>query len=165
MPRKMLRPMLCAALCVLGSIASAAPPSTPPQALSGPADAGRIKPEDNQPTPDHSQDDQLSMPQLVPSTPVPPNAKSIHFTLKTVHIEGTTIFTPEELADIYKPYLDKEITLDIVWIIAAGITERYRSHDYFLSRAYVPQQQIKNGVITIGVAEEYIGLKRAASQV
>jgi hemolysin activation/secretion protein len=127
------------------------------QALPGPADAGRIRPEEKIVAPDHSQDQKVTVPANPPSVPIPKAAKGINFVLKAVSIEGATAFTAEQLADIYTPYLDKEVTLDVAWMIAGAITERYRSEGYLLSRSFVPQQRIRDGRITIRVIEGYVG--------
>jgi hemolysin activation/secretion protein len=138
-------------MVAMPSAALAEPP------VPGPADVGRIRPEEKIEVPDHSQDQQVKVPTALPPVPVPEAAKAIHFTLKAVHIEGATVFTPEQLADIYAPYIGREITLDIAYVMAGAITERYRHGGYFLSLAYVPDQRIKDGEITIKVIEGYIG--------
>jgi hemolysin activation/secretion protein len=127
------------------------------QVLPGPADAGRIKPEQKMIVPDHSQNQNATMPTLTPTVPIPEGAKSVHFTFNSVSIEGMTAFTREQMADIYAPYIGKDITLDIAYIMASAITERYRHAGYFLSLAYVPDQSIKNGEIVLHVVEGYVG--------
>lgn len=127
------------------------------QTVPGPADAGRIRPEERIMQPDRNQDQQVTVPSAVPVTPAPEGAKDIHFTLKAVQVVGATALTREQLDDIYAPYIGKEVTLDIAWMIAGTITERYHNKGYFLSRAYVPQQRIKDGGIIIQVVEGYIG--------
>jgi len=54
------------------------------------------------------------------------------------------------------PPASREVTLDIAWMIAGAVTERYRAAGYFLSRAYVPQQKILDGQLRIEVVEGYI---------
>ncbi len=68
-----------------------------------------------------------------------------------------TVFAESDMKDIYANDLDKEITADKAWTIAGAITERYRNAGYFLSRALVPQQKIREGRIVIRVVEGYIG--------
>ena len=128
------------------------------ETLPGPADVGRIKPEENLAAPDHSQDQQITVPTAPLQTLGAPKAvNSIFFTLKAVNIEGITAFTPQEMADIYKPFIGKEVPLDIAWITAESITDRYHAAGYFLSLAYVPDQSIEDGTITIKVIEGYVG--------
>jgi len=121
------------------------------------ADASKIKPEEKITPEDHSQDDQVTTPAPPPAVAAPPGADRIKLVLEHVVIEGATAFTPEQLADTYTPYLNKDETLDIAWVIAGAITERYRNAGYFLSRAYVPVQHIKDNTLTIKVVEGYIG--------
>jgi len=94
---------------------------------------------------------ELKLPALTSQAPKQPS-----FQLRNVNIKGVTIFPKPTLDDIYKPYLGKHITLDIISMMAEQITEHYRDEGYFLSRAYVPAQEINDGIITIDVVEGYI---------
>jgi hemolysin activation/secretion protein len=141
----------------LGGIALLLTSAAMAESLPGPADAARIKPIEGFMLPDYSKDPQVNLPTVFPQEPVPDAAKTIHLTLKSVTILGATAFKVEQLQDIYAPYVDKDVTLDTAWTIAAAITERYRNAGYFLSRAFVPQQSIKDGNVQIKVVEGYIG--------
>ncbi len=127
------------------------------QAVPGPADVGRVKPEEKLPATDRMQDQKITVPSGMPMTPIPEGAKDIHFVLKDVRIIGATAFSTAQLADIYTPYLNREITLDVVYVMAGMITERYRNAGYFLSLAYLPDQRAGDGVITLQIVEGYIG--------
>jgi hemolysin activation/secretion protein len=127
------------------------------QILPGPADIGRIKPDERLPVEDHSQDRQVTVPSIVLIAPTPNGADALHFTLEQVRIEGATAFTPDELRDIYASYLGKDTILETVYKIAGAITERYRNAGYFLSLAYVPNQRLKHGIVAIKVVEGYVG--------
>jgi len=127
------------------------------QTIPGPADAGRINPEKKEPIFDHSRDSLITAPSGATTSPVPEGAKNVHFILHEVHLEGATVFNPNELREIYAKYLDTEISLDIVYAIADGITQRYRNAGYFLSLAYIPPQHIKDGIITIKIIEGAVG--------
>jgi len=126
------------------------------QLISGPADVGRIQPEKKLLTPDPGKDREVSLPKPPPATPIPDTAQSIHFILSAVHIEGATAFTQSQLSDIYAPSINKEITLTAAYAMAGQITERYRNAGYFLSLAYIPNQSIEGGAVTIRVVEGYI---------
>jgi hemolysin activation/secretion protein len=103
-----------------------------------------------------------------PSTPVksphtnilyiepPKGADKATFNLKQVHIEGATVFSPDALRDIYATSLGKTISLETAYHVAGAITERYRNAGYFLSVAYVPEQRITDGVVTVRVVEGYV---------
>lgn len=122
------------------------------QSLPGPADPGRIVP--SQP-PEIRERPPVDL--VVPDAPaildIPDAAEGVFFNFKQLNLVGVTAFSESELADIYRPYLGREISLEIVWTIAGAITERYFNEGYFLSRAYVPAQQIDDGIVTIEVVE------------
>ncbi len=128
------------------------------QVITGPSDEGRVKPLEKMTMPDRGTTaPHMVAPEEPLATPAPKEAKSIHFTLNAVEIKGMTAFAPEQMAEAYAEYLHQPVTLDVAWVIADRITAQYRNAGYFLSRAYVPEQHIKEGVITIGVVEGYIG--------
>jgi len=125
--------------------------------IPGSADVGRIKPEQKLPNIDQTKGGKIKIPSSVPSVEIPEGAKTIQFELRAVNIDGSTAFTPEQLRDIYAPYIGTTITLDVAYIMAGAITERYRNAGYFLSLAYIPPQKINGGIITIKVVEGYVG--------
>jgi hemolysin activation/secretion protein len=147
--------ILSLSLCLgigLSSAAGAVVPDIP-----GSADVGRIKPEQKLPAIDQTKGGSINIPSSVPTVEIPEGAKGIKFELKAVKIEGATVFAPEQLRDIYAPYIGRTITLDVAYIMAGALTERYRNAGYFLSLAYIPPQKIGDGIITIKVVEGYVG--------
>lgn len=91
-----------------------------------------------------------------PKIDIPEGADKIELHLSKVDVEGVTVFKPEELEAIYSSSIGKEIKLSTLWEFANEITQKYRNSGYFLSRAYIPQQNIKKGIIKINVIEGYI---------
>ncbi|MBY0428335.1 MAG: hypothetical protein K2Q32_03860 [Alphaproteobacteria bacterium] len=134
------------------------------QTIPNSADISRIKPEEKIPRPDHSLDKPIVIPMQKSTTEVPAAAKSVKFTLKSLKVEGVTAFPNDDLSELYSEYIDKEITLDTIYTITAAITDHYRSAGYFLSRAYVPAQEIDKGNVTINVVEGYVGAIDGVSQ-
>lgn len=138
-------------LLLEGAPASASAP------LPGPADIDRVNPTKDMPDlrpmdiPPAPAQEETSV------TPAPEGAKSIKLILKKVKIEGSTVYPEDTFSYLYASDLGHEVTLDKAWQIATAITQRYRADGYFLSRAYVPAQEIDDGTITIGVVEGYIG--------
>lgn len=78
------------------------------------------------------------------------------FILNDLHITGVTAFSSQALTPLYKDYLGKEIDIATLYTIAANITRLYQQEKYFLSRALIPEQEIKDGKATIAVVEGYI---------
>lgn len=82
-------------------------------------------------------------------------AKKI-FVLKSVVIEGVTVYTQDELRFAYEDKLGKSISLAEAQDIARNITNFYRKNGYVLSQAVVPEQEVGTGVLKIRVVEGYI---------
>jgi hemolysin activation/secretion protein len=122
----------------------------------GPADAGRVRQEDRQPLPERGPGQQVA-PTVATPVEIPAGAQNIRFVLRQVRIQGITVFTQAELADLYAPYIGKNMGLDFAYKLAGAITQRYRDQGYFLSRAYVPPHPLRKGVLTIKVVEGYVG--------
>lgn len=133
--------------------------STYGQTFNGPlpsaADPGRIEPQKT-PIPAPSLQEKPKPPDIKKEYNIPEAAKSTSFLLKEVHIQGNTAFSESELSTIYSDYINRHITLDLLWVIADKITSLYREKGYFLSRAYVPAQEIDQGNVQINIVEGYI---------
>lgn len=89
-----------------------------------------------------------------PVTPV--GVKEVTLKLSNIIVKGTTVYSQAELKPLYAPFLGKTITLTDLQNIANAITVKYRSDGYFLSRAIIPVQKVKHGVIRILVIEGFV---------
>ena len=97
---------------------------------------------------------------------VPPDeAEELSVVLPSVAVEGSTVYSDEELASLYEDRLGQKIALAEVFRIADAITARYRNDGYILSRAIVPPQTIKGGAVTIRIVEGYIDEVRIEGEV
>lgn len=134
----------------------AAPLAAMAQTVPGPADAGRVRPPARVVVP-AAPAVPLAAPDAPPLAPIPKGADGIHFTLNGVRILGATAFAPETLADITTPFLHQTISLADAYRMAHQITQRYRDAGYFLSLAYLPDQRMADGIVTLQVLEGYIG--------
>ncbi len=124
--------------------------------LPAAADAARVD-KDRQRMQRPALNEGIKMPDSMPKLSVPEKAKSVTFKLTRIKFEGVTALGDEELRNLYKDYLGKQVTLDVMWILANQVSDLYHQKGYFLSRAFVPEQEIENGVIRIKVVEGYIG--------
>ncbi len=93
--------------------------------------------------------------QLKPETPIQ-SAQKISFKLTKIILSGNTVFTDAQIAAIYQAKLNTTITLSDLQQITEEITKKYREAGYVLSRAILPPQQIKKGVVKIQIIEGYI---------
>jgi len=78
------------------------------------------------------------------------------FTLTAIKFENLTAFTEEELRPEYASLLGTKISLSTLNGIVSKITVHYRNAGFILSRAVIPPQRIKDGVVTIRIVEGYI---------
>ena len=76
--------------------------------------------------------------------------------LKTVQIEGGTIYPLNELAEIYKPLIGHQSSLADLIEATRNITRRYQNDGYLLSYAFLPKQNFDNGVARVVLVEGYV---------
>jgi hemolysin activation/secretion protein len=92
------------------------------------------------------------------------------FFVRKILIRGNTLIDDEDLASLVELNGGTEMTLGILGLYANEITGFYNSKGYILTRAYVPAQEIKDGIVVIKVSEGRIGkirtlkTKRVASK-
>ena len=72
-------------------------------------------------------------------------------------ISGNTIYPESVLLEQTKEFVGKEQTIDGLNDAATKVRAYYRERGYFLSQAYLPQQEIKGGVVEIAVIEARVG--------
>lgn len=70
---------------------------------------------------------------------------------------GNSIIPAVQLESIIRPYIGQPLTLSILEEAARAVTELYRQRGYTLATAYIPRQNIKDGVVDIAVLEGRIG--------
>jgi hemolysin activation/secretion protein len=75
------------------------------------------------------------------------------FFIKGFRITRSTAFAEVELLALLKNFIGKELSLADLERAADVITRFYRDHGYFVARAYVPAQDIKDGIVEITVLE------------
>jgi hemolysin activation/secretion protein len=73
------------------------------------------------------------------------------FFVKKIITEGNTLFDDEALAPILNIEYGIEMTLGILALFAQEITAFYSQQGYFLTKAFVPKQEINDGVVKIQI--------------
>ena len=86
----------------------------------------------------------------------PEQADKIKFGLSGITVIGSTVYQEADFLPLYEQYLDQEISLTTVYKIAEAITAKYGNDGYVLSRAVVPPQRIKTGIVQIRIVEGFI---------
>jgi hemolysin activation/secretion protein len=82
---------------------------------------------------------------------------STRFNVATFHFTGNTVFTESELQARIAGSAGHELTLADLEKVAGEISQYYRSRGYFVARAYIPAQEIRDGVVQIAVLEGRVG--------
>jgi hemolysin activation/secretion protein len=88
-------------------------------------------------------------------TPSPADTKKVQ--IKKIIVEGATLLSEKEIRGIVSEYEGKDLNLSEMQKVADKITEGYRKEGYSTSRAYLPPQTIKDGVLTIKIIEGKVG--------
>jgi hemolysin activation/secretion protein len=121
-----------------------------------PPDAGTIYQENRQPL--------VAPPRLgvdvLPKAPEPKpalGAPGLKLTVSGFRISGNTIYPENVLLEQVTEFVGKEQTIDGLNDAATKVRAYYRERGYFLVQAYLPQQEIKGGVVEIAVIEARIG--------
>ena len=84
--------------------------------------------------------------------------------VNAIQVSGNSAITTEELEALLTDLVGGEHTLGELNQGAARITAYYHEHDYITSRAYIPPQEIEDGVVMINVQEGLIGKPRINNQ-
>ena len=87
---------------------------------------------------------------LRPAMSVPETAR---FLVKGFHISRITAFSESDLLPLLTDFVDQELSLSDLLRAAEVINRYYRDHGYFVARAYIPEQDIKDGIVEIIVLE------------
>ena len=124
------------------------------QELPGPAEIDRLGPRFEPPAEPKSEVEPVEeekKPEGAPS-----GAEAIRFVLSEIAVDGATVYRESDFLPLYESSLGREISLVDVYGFAAAITAMYRQDGYILSRAIVPPQRIRAGMVRLQVVEGYI---------
>ncbi len=75
------------------------------------------------------------------------------FFVKKIVTEGNTLFDDATLAPILNIEDGIEMTLGILALFAQELTAFYSQKGYFLTKAFVPKQEVKDGIVKIKINE------------
>ncbi len=73
--------------------------------------------------------------------------------VKKIHIEGSTVFTSEELAKVTAPFENRELSTEDLEELRRALTLLYVNNGYVNSGAIIPDQAVKEGEVTIRIIE------------
>ena len=144
------RPVFALIVALTAAISSSAIAQQPPRPDAGSILEG-LKPAPTIPKP---------APEVLPQTPEPRpalGAPGLKVTVTRFKISGNTIFSEDVLLPTVKEFVGKEQNIDGLNDAATKVRAYYRERGYFLSQAYLPQQEVRDGVVEIAVIEARLG--------
>jgi hemolysin activation/secretion protein len=88
---------------------------------------------------------------------IPKEMEKIKFKLNGIILTGNHVYPTSELEKFYQDKIGKKVSMAEIFAVIQAITNFYRNNGYVLSRALLPAQTVKNGIIHIQIVEGYIG--------
>lgn len=88
------------------------------------------------------------------------------FVLSGIELEGSTVFTTEDFAELFAQYTNRPITFDELLQLRSAVTQQYVDDGFITSGAFIPPQTLTGGVVTVQVIEgeieeiEVVGTQR-----
>jgi hemolysin activation/secretion protein len=86
-----------------------------------------------------------------------PTAPTDSLLVKGFSFTGNTVISQAELEALTQPSVGRSLTLSGLEEVAASVAALYKQRGYTLATTYVPQQQIRFGVVTIAILEGRVG--------
>lgn len=90
-----------------------------------------------------------------PTNFAPKDAQYQFFSLKSVHITGMTAYAEQDIQNIYAADIGQKISVERLYDILNNLQQRYLDDGYSLTRVSLPDQDLKDGNISIQVIEGY----------
>ena len=94
-----------------------------------------------------------------PNTPAAPELQAtegVRVNVQRFEIQGNTRFSAADLQTLLKPWLNRPLDFSQLQAAVAAVAARYRQ-DGWVVRAYLPTQEIDQGVVTVQVDESFLG--------
>ena len=87
---------------------------------------------------------------------VPRAIEELVFEIKGVKVSGNTLFSQAEVDALFKSAIGPAVTLASLRESAEALEARFREKGFFLTRVFVPPQQVKDGIFEVQVIEGYL---------
>ena len=82
--------------------------------------------------------------------------KHINFILKKVNIRASKELSKIEIESIFNPFYGKKISLSKLQGLVEKATNKILEKGFILSHAYLPEQTIDNGIVTVNIVQGFI---------
>jgi len=96
------------------------------------------------------------LPSILPPAPVPERRgpmPTVKVYVREIRVLGSTVFTPQELAQVTDPYRNRETTSEDIEALRLALTLLYVKRGYSTSGTLVPDQAIVDGLLTLQIIE------------
>lgn len=88
---------------------------------------------------------------------VPKAIEEIQFEVKGFEFEGMSLYKREDILPLFADIVGTKTGLEPIRKAVETLENRYRDQGYFLTRVFIPPQQVKDGIFRIRVIEGSIG--------
>lgn len=155
-----LRRRLQTLALVMGIACASGAPSALAQLLAQTRpDAGQILEQQRERVPVTPRSDREVLPQEEQQPrPALRGTSTLKVTVKQFKISGNRIYSEAELLTAVADQYGKVLDFDGLNDAATAVRAYYRARGYFLAQAYLPAQQIRDGVVEIAVLEGRVGI-------
>lgn len=100
------------------------------------------------------------LPEPAPARPALSLPSDVKVRVTAFRITGAREFSEAHLLELLADSTDRELSLAQLQGLAERLTAHYREQGYLLARAYLPAQDIRDGLLTIAVLEGRLGKVR-----
>ncbi len=73
--------------------------------------------------------------------------------VRTIRVEGSSVFSPEELAAVVAPFEDRLLASEDLYRARDAVSALYQEAGYLTSGAVLPDQEVVDGVVVLRVVE------------
>jgi len=105
-----------------------------------------------------------SLPSKLPGVEVTPSpsplgqpGQGVTFVAQQLDVLGASVYTTDVLRTVADFVPGQAMNLQALYAMAEKITQHYRRHGFLVARAYLPAQEVKDGVVTIAILEGHYG--------
>jgi hemolysin activation/secretion protein len=158
-PSSICPPESSLAFCSFSAPVEAAPPlelHPQPEMAQALPPPGSIEPPSEPPplpeTPQPPSEPFFPPPPVTPPAPRTPES-DVRFQIRQIEVLGSTVFSQEQLQAAVSEFIGKTVNYDELLEIRTAITRLYTDAGYTTSGAFLPPQDLTEGVVRIQVAE------------
>lgn len=95
---------------------------------------------------------------------IPPATASQKVLITRFQFTGATVFGKRTLADVVRPFEDRELTMAQLQEVAETVRKLYVENGYFLTQVYLPRQDITGGIVQLAIVEAKAGKVEVARE-